>query len=154
VEGVAFVSLVTDQLQRQGVPFEVIPHPRAMTSVDEAGALGIVVDEVVKTLVLDAASGHALAVLPATRRLDTKVAQQAVGDRHARLASEDELTRDFAGFELGGLPPLGSLLAIPVFVDPDVMARETSCSPREARPSQSEFEPPISSTANRSPSWP
>jgi prolyl-tRNA editing enzyme YbaK/EbsC (Cys-tRNA(Pro) deacylase) len=75
-----------------------------MTSVDEAGALGMAADEVVRTLVLDAAAGHALAVLPATRRLDTKVAREAVGDPHARLASGEELTRDFVGFELDALP--------------------------------------------------
>ena len=51
--------------------------------------------------------------------------QAAVGDRHARLATEQELLRDFPGFELGALPPLGSLLGVPLYVDQEVPRHET-----------------------------
>ena len=34
------------------------------------------------------------------------------------------MSRDFPEFDLGAVPPLGSLLGIPTFVDPDVMAHE------------------------------
>lgn len=37
-----------------------------------------------------------------------------------RTSRQDELTRDFGGFELGSLPPIGSLLAVPVIIDPEV----------------------------------
>jgi Ala-tRNA(Pro) deacylase len=48
-----------------------------------------------------------------------------VGDRHARLATEEELLRDFPGIELGALPPLGSLLGAPLYVDQEVLQHET-----------------------------
>jgi Ala-tRNA(Pro) deacylase len=107
------------------VAFEAASHTETYTSVDEARALGIAADEVVKAVMLQSASGFRLAVVPASRRLDMKRVQQAVGDKHARLATEQELGRDFPGFELGALPPLGSLLSVPTYVDPEVMEHET-----------------------------
>ena len=116
---------VDEHLKSKGVPFELIPHEEAYTSIDEARSLGIAADEVAKSVVLKTASGYALAVVPGTRRLDMKRVREAVGDKNARLASEDELHRDFADYELGALPPLGSLLGIPAYVDPEVMEHET-----------------------------
>jgi len=119
------MSTVTDQLTKWGVPYELIPHEQAFTSTDEALALGISADEVVKTIVLDTGSGHALAVIPGSRRLDIRAAKRAVGAKHVRLATEEEIEKDFPGSELGAIPPLGSLYDTPTYVDPEVMRRDT-----------------------------
>ena len=119
------MTQVTEHLQAHGVPFEPITHPPAGTSIAEAGALGIDASEVVKTVAVRAAGGYALMAVPATRRLDMHLVQAAVGDRRARLATEEELLRDFPGVELGALPPLGSLLGAPLFVDQEVLQHET-----------------------------
>lgn len=119
------MTTVTEYLERRGIPFEVIPHDRTYTSIDEARALGISADEVVKTIVLDTASGHALAVVPASRRLQMSQVRDAVGDNHAKFADEEELERDFPDVELGSFPPLGSLMGVPTFVDPEVFSHET-----------------------------
>jgi prolyl-tRNA editing enzyme YbaK/EbsC (Cys-tRNA(Pro) deacylase) len=116
---------VAEHLQGKGVPFEPISHDRAYTSIDEARALGISADEVVKTVVLNTASGHALAVVPAPRRLAMPLVRTAVGDKNARFATEEELERDFPDHELGAFPPLGSLLGVPTFVDPEVLSHDT-----------------------------
>lgn len=119
------MSFVTEHLERRGVNYEVAEHARAVTSMEEAGALGITADEVVKTVMLATDRGPALLVVPASRRLDLRLAREAVGDHAARLASEDELQRSFSECELGALPPLGSLLGAPVFVDPEVLEHDT-----------------------------
>ncbi len=119
------MATVTEFLEQRGVPFEVIDHERTYTSIDEARALGIAADEVVKTLVLDTASGHALAVVPASRRVDMRLVRDATGDPHAKLASEDELERHFPSVELGAFPPLGSLVEAPTYVDPEVLVHDT-----------------------------
>lgn len=119
------MATVREYLEQRGVAFEVIPHERAYTSIDEARALGIAADEVVKTIVLDTASGHALAVIPGSRRLYMRLVRKAVGDQHAKFADEDELERDFPAVELGAFPPLGSFLGAPTFVDPEVFTHET-----------------------------
>jgi len=79
----------------------------------------------VKTIVLDTGSGHALAVIPGSRRLDIRAAKRAVGAKHVRLATEEEIEKDFLGYELGAIPPLGSLYDTPTYVDPEVMRRDT-----------------------------
>jgi Ala-tRNA(Pro) deacylase len=119
------MATVREHLEQRGVAFEVIPHERAYTSIEEARALGIAADEVVKTIVLDTASGHVLAVIPGSRRLKLGLVRKAVGDSHVKFADEDELERDFPGVELGGFPPLGSFLGAPTFVDPEVFAHDT-----------------------------
>jgi prolyl-tRNA editing enzyme YbaK/EbsC (Cys-tRNA(Pro) deacylase) len=119
------ISVVTDRLTKLSVPYEVIPHEQAYTSIDEALALGISADQVVKTVVLDTASGHALAVVPGSRRLDISAAEAALGTKHVRLATEEEIEKDFPGYELGALPPLGSLHGVPTYVDPEVMQHDT-----------------------------
>src|SRR5918993_5592767 len=119
------MSAVTDRLTKLNVPYEAIPHEQAFTSAEEALALGVSPDEVVKTIVLDTPSGHALAVIPGSRRLDIRAAERAVGDKHVRLATEEEIEKDFPGYELGAMPPLGSLHGAPTFVDPEVMRHDT-----------------------------
>jgi Cys-tRNA(Pro) deacylase len=119
------MSAVTDQLTKWGVSYELVPHEQAYTSTDEALALGISADEVVKTVVLDIGSGHALAVIPGSRRLDIRAAERAVGAKHVRLATEEEIEKEFPGSELGAIPPLGSLYDTPTYVDPEVMRRDT-----------------------------
>jgi Ala-tRNA(Pro) deacylase len=122
---VAAMSLVTEHLERLGCAFEVIPHRQAYTSIDEARALGVDAGEVLKTLALRTAGGYALLVIPASRRLDLDLAREAVGDSRARLATEEELVRDFAGYELGALPPLAGLVDAEVVVDPEVLGHDS-----------------------------
>ena len=119
------MTQVTEHLETRGVPFESIRHEQAYTSIAEAAVLGIDASEVVKTVAVRAAGGYALMAVPATGRLDMRLVQAAVGDRHVRLATEEELLRDFPGFALGALPPLGSLLGAPLYIDQEVLRHET-----------------------------
>ena len=119
------MTQVTEHLQTRGVPFAPIAHLQAYTSIAEARALGINASEVLKTVAMRVAGGYALMAVPATCRLAMHLVQAAVGDRHVRLATEEELLRDFPGIELGALPPLGSLLGAPLYVDQEVLQHET-----------------------------
>jgi Ala-tRNA(Pro) deacylase len=119
------VSAVSEYLEKQSVPFEATSHDETYTSIDEAKALGIAADEVLKAVVLQAASGYRLAVIPASRRLDMNLVHKAMDDKHARLATEEELEREFPAYELGAFPPLGSLLSMPTYADPEVMKHDT-----------------------------
>jgi Ala-tRNA(Pro) deacylase len=119
------MTQVTEHLESLGVPFEPIAHQQAYTSIAEARALGIDASEVLKTVAVRAAGGYVLMAILATCRLDMHLVQTAVGDRHARLATEQELLRDFPDFELGALPPLGSLLGAPLYLDQEVLQHDT-----------------------------
>jgi Ala-tRNA(Pro) deacylase len=119
------MSIVAEYLKQRGRVFEVLPHRQAYTSADEARALGVDADEVLKTLAVRTASGYALMVIPASRRLDLRLVREALGDNRARLATEEELGRDFAAYQLGALPPLGPLVGAEVYVDPEVLRHGT-----------------------------
>jgi Ala-tRNA(Pro) deacylase len=119
------MSVVTEHLEQQGSAFQLLVHRQAYTSTDEARALGIDAGEVLKTLAVRTGPRYALVVIPASRRLDLHLVRDALGDRHARLASEEELGRDFAAYQLGALPPLGALVGASVDVDPEVLRHDT-----------------------------
>ena len=118
------MSVVTEHLEQRGSAFEVLPHRQAFTSTDEARALGIDAGEVLKTLAVRTRPGYVLAVIPASCRLDLHLVREALADHQARLASEQELDRDFAGYQLGALPPLGALLGSQLFIDPEVLEHD------------------------------
>lgn len=123
--GVRVISRVTEHLESYGVPFEPIAHQQTYTSVAEARALGVDASEVLKTVAVRVAAGYVLVAVPATRRLDLQRVRAAVGDGHARLATEAELQRDFPDIELGALPPLAVLTGGHLYVDPEVHQHDT-----------------------------
>ena len=118
------MSALTEHLEHQGSAFALLVHRQAATATDQARALGIDTDEVLKTLAVRTGPGYVLVVIPASCRLDLQLVREALGDRQARLASEAELGRDFAGYQLGALPPLGALLGCEVLIDPEVLGHD------------------------------
>ena len=58
------MSLLLDQLQNRGVRFERLPHAKTFSSLEEAEALGVRPDDVLKTVVLDFSNGHAKQQVP------------------------------------------------------------------------------------------
>jgi Ala-tRNA(Pro) deacylase len=118
------MSEVATFLEEAGVEYEVIPHRRAARALDEAQEIGLSADEILKTIVLHTRHGYAVAVIPGYRRLDMALVHRATGDHDARLATEGELIRDFPQFELGAFPPLGTILKVPVYVDPEALRHD------------------------------
>ncbi|MGZ4142820.1 MAG: aminoacyl-tRNA deacylase [Actinomycetota bacterium] len=118
------VSIVEEYLNEQGVRYQEIEHPRVETSMEEAHIVGVAPGMVAKTLVLTTARGHILVVVPASRQLDVRMARKAIGDPHARLATEVEIREAFPGYELGAIPPLGTLIDVPTFIDTELAAEK------------------------------
>lgn len=115
------IGEVLTALRERGAHFEVAHHARAYDGIQEAIAVGMPADSVLKAVVLETRDGLAVAVLPANRRLDMDLVRDATGDRRARLATEEEIQRTLPGCELGAVPPLGSVVHTAVFVDPTVL---------------------------------
>ena len=116
---------VTSVLDESGVDYEVLPHPRTETAAAEAEALGVEPQEVAKTLVLSTPGGYVRAVLAASDRIDlSKVRDQVEGGKRIHLASEEDLQRDYPGFDLGAVPPFGGA-GDRVLVDARLARQET-----------------------------
>lgn len=115
-------ATVREMLEKKGAHIEVLHHPPAYSGVAAARVIGMQPDEVLKAVVLDTHGGHALAVLPASRDIDMHHLRDAVGDAHVHLATENEILRDLPQYELGAVPPFGSLTGMTMYVDGEVLA--------------------------------
>ena len=104
-------------LQVQRVPFEVLLHrptpsaTRLAQSVHEPG------HRVAKVVLLRAGERFALAVLPATRRIEWERLPEVLGTRAVGLATEDEVEAVFVDCQRGALPPFGRLYGLTTVVD-------------------------------------
>jgi Ala-tRNA(Pro) deacylase len=100
---------VTSFLDEAGLDFDVLEHAHTERAADEAAALGVSPAEVAKTLVLTTPEGNVRAVLPASERIDLRKVGELVGasGKKVHLATEDDLARDYAEFDLGAVPPFG-----------------------------------------------
>ncbi len=113
-----------DFLKENRVAHQVIPHRLAFTATGVAGAAHIPGREMAKTVVVNLDGHLAMAVLPATRRLDLERLRQATGAIRAELAHEREFIPDFPGCEPGAMPPFGNLYGMPVYVEPHLAEDE------------------------------
>jgi Ala-tRNA(Pro) deacylase len=115
--GQAGRAAVTEFLEREGVPYEMVEHERTETAVAEARAAGVPPSDVAKTVVLRDEAGVRLAVIPASERLDMHKLKEAVGSKGLRLVSEAEMAEEFDDFEVGAVPPFGPMLHALELVD-------------------------------------
>jgi Ala-tRNA(Pro) deacylase len=109
---------LVEHLREAGCEFEVLRHRRTLTAAAEAHALGVVEQEVAKTVVVrDEQGRHVRAVVPASRRLDLDKVALATGTRTVTLLSETDLISAYPQFELGAVPPFGGPGGDTVVVD-------------------------------------
>jgi Ala-tRNA(Pro) deacylase len=107
-------------LDRNGVHYESIVHLPAYTAQGIAAMTHISGKELAKTVIVKLDSSLAMAVLPASHRIDLRRLLAATGANTAALASEAEFQDVFPGCETGAMPPFGSLYELPVLVDETV----------------------------------
>lgn len=119
----ASVQRVRDALAAAGVANEVQELAASTRSAAEAAeAVGCVIGQIVKSLVLKGvSSGELLLVLTsgANRVCTAKVA--ALAGEEVVMADSGSV-REKTGFAIGGVPPLGHLTRLKVFIDRDLMA--------------------------------
>jgi len=108
---------IRDFLQSRSVRFEVLLHRPAHSATHLAGSVHVPGRCVAKGVLVHAGRGYALAVLPATHRIDTARLAEVLGVDEVRIASEVEVERIFADCEPGALPPFGHLYGLTTIVD-------------------------------------
>lgn len=112
-----------------GVPHEVLSYehdPRAASFGDEAvaalaAAVGVVPEQILKTLVIAVPKGLAVAVLPVPAKLSLKAAAAALGVPKATMAEVAAAERS-SGYVAGGISPLGQRKRLPTVVDASALA--------------------------------
>lgn len=104
-------------LEESGAPFEVIDHPLAFTAQEEAAASHVAGRHWAKTVAILVDGEPALAVVPATRRLDLDKLRGLVGTEAVEIAREAEFQGLYPDCELGAMPPFGELYGQRTFID-------------------------------------
>jgi Ala-tRNA(Pro) deacylase len=104
-------------LTGRGVAYERLHHRPAYSANRVAQALHVPGREVAKAVLLRTGRGYALAVLPATRRVDLRRLGEDLWGEEVEVASEAEVGRVFPDCEAGAMPPFGSLYHLPTVVD-------------------------------------
>jgi Ala-tRNA(Pro) deacylase len=103
-------------LDEHDVDYRTVPHDEAFTAQEAAAAAHIKGKDVAKTVMVKLDGAMAMAVVPATYKVDLARLGQLTG-KEAELAGEDEFKTLFPSCEPGAMPPFGNLWDMPVFVD-------------------------------------
>jgi Ala-tRNA(Pro) deacylase len=110
--------LVTDYLEGQGIPFQLLEHPRTHSASADARVTHRRPESVGKTVVLFDRTGYVLAIIPASQRLDLRKLRDALGTtRSLQFVNEAEMASEFPEFETGAIPPFGGILPAAEVVD-------------------------------------
>ena len=113
----ASAELTAHYLDDREIAYELLEHEERFSAAAEARAAGVTPDNAAKSVLLRDREDYRLAVIPASERLDLKKVRDLLDSRELRLATEQEMASDFPSFEVGALPPLGSMLNVPEVID-------------------------------------
>lgn len=110
------VQTLKDFLDDNGVRYTVVSHSPAFTAQEIAESAHISGRWIAKTVMVKIDGRMAMAVLPATCRVDLDLLKDVAGAGTVQLAAEDEFKYRFPGCAVGAMPPFGNLFGMEVFV--------------------------------------
>ncbi|MCP3905939.1 MAG: YbaK/EbsC family protein [Planctomycetes bacterium] len=114
-----------DFLDRNDIAYVMIAHSPAYTAQGIAQSAHVPGKELAKCVIIKVDGELAMAVLPATHKVDVDVCREAIGAKSVEIASEKEFSHTFPGCELGAMPPFGNLWDVPVYVAARLTEDET-----------------------------
>ncbi|MCP4332167.1 MAG: YbaK/EbsC family protein [Gammaproteobacteria bacterium] len=103
-------------LDGHSIKYVTISHSPAYTAQMIAELAHIPGKELAKTVICKIDDKFAMAVLPASFRVDLDYLQAATGAGQIELASEAEFKNLFPDCEVGAMPPFGNLYDMDVYV--------------------------------------
>lgn len=110
------VKKLKEYLDSHKVKYITISHSPVYTAQQIAASAHIPGKELAKTVMVKIDGRMAMAVLPASYRVDFDLLKEAAGASSVELASEDEFKDLFSDCEIGAMPPFGNLYGMDVFV--------------------------------------
>ena len=98
------------------VKYITISHSPAFTAQEIAASAHIPGKELAKTVMVKIDGTMAMAVLPASAKVDFELLQDVAGADEVELATEKEFADLFPECEVGAMPPFGNLYDMAVYV--------------------------------------
>ncbi len=99
------------------VKYITVNHSPAYTAREVAGSVFLPRRDFAKVIMVKIDGRMAMAVLPASRRIDMDKLCEAAGATRVEIAEEDEFKSLFPACETGAMPPFGNLYDMDVWVD-------------------------------------
>jgi Ala-tRNA(Pro) deacylase len=109
-------------LSENSVPYDIVAHPRSVTSLKTASAAHIDADRLAKAVLLEDENNYLIAVLPASRHLKLNKLRHELG-RDVRMATEGEVAELFKDCDPGAIPALGPAFGLEMIWDDSLMAQ-------------------------------
>jgi Ala-tRNA(Pro) deacylase len=109
------VKKLIEYLDSHKIKYTTISHSPVFTAQEIAASAHIPGKELAKTVMVKIDGKMAMAVLPASYRIDFDLLKEAAGASTIELASEKEFEDLFPGCEVGAMPPFGNLYGMDVF---------------------------------------
>ena len=110
------VQKLKKYLDSHSVKYVTISHSPAYTAQRIAELTHIPGKELAKTVIVKLDERFAMAVLPASKRVDLDYLKRGVEAKQVELATEAEFEDLFPDCELGAMPPFGNLYDMDVYV--------------------------------------
>lgn len=116
---------VRESLQDLGIPIEVLElEASTRTAQQAADAIGTELGSIVKSLVFLADGDPIIVLVAGDRRADPHKLKRLLGARRVMIADADEV-REATGYAIGGVPPVGHIKPLPVWIDQSLSRFET-----------------------------
>jgi len=103
-------------LDERGIRYVSIVHSSAFTAQEIAASAHIPGKELAKTVVARIDGRMAMAVVPASLKVDFQRLAEVADAEEATLCDEVEFRDSFPGCEVGAMPPFGNLYDMDVYV--------------------------------------
>lgn len=111
------VQRLKEYLTNNNVKYVSIVHSEAYTAQEIAASAHVSGKELAKTVIIKKDGKMAMAVLPASHKIEWDLLKGAAGAVRIELASEQEFIEMFPDCEIGAMPPFGNLYGMEVFVE-------------------------------------
>lgn len=109
-------SKVKEFLERTDIHYRNINHPLAFTAQETAASIHIKGKEFAKTVMIRIDGQLAMAVLPASQKIDFELLKSILDAHEVRLCTETEFRNKFPDCEAGAMPPFGKLYDMDVYM--------------------------------------
>jgi Ala-tRNA(Pro) deacylase len=113
----ALLACLAEVLKRERMPYVTFRHPQAYTALEQAQVSHIRGRCAAKVVICFADDQPLQAVVPAHYLVDLEKLRVMAGAGSIRLGREDEIATLYPEFEVGAMPPFGTLYGHRVFVE-------------------------------------
>jgi len=110
------IKKLKEYLEKNKIKYVAVSHSKAYTAMEIAASAHISGKELAKTVMVKIDGNMAMAVLPASQKVDFDLLKKAVMAKQVEIASEGEFKNLFPECELGAMPPFGNLYGLDVYV--------------------------------------